>query len=137
MTGPIRQRVPLPSACPQVSAHVRDNVAILSLRGELDAFDACVLQAHLSEARWQGWARCVADLAELVFIDRLCLGVLVRHCHQIRAQGGSFALAGPQAAVLRVLSVTGLLGWFEVHGTVDEALAGSRGSGGPALPGKG
>ncbi len=53
------------------------------------------------------------------------------------AQGGSFALAGPQAAVLRVLSVTGLLGWFEVHGTVDEALAGQRGSVGPALPGKG
>ncbi len=55
----------------------------------------------------------------------------------LRTRGGSFALAGPRAAVPRVLSAAGLLGWFEVHGTVDEAVAGRRGSVGPALAGEG
>ena len=148
MKGPTHPRVPLPSAdamsyCqgsrPQVSAHVRNDVAVVSLRGELDSFGACVLQAQLSETRWQGCTRCVADLTELVSLDRICLGVLVRHSRKIRAQGGSFALAGPQAAVLRVLSVTGLLSWFEVHATIDEAVAGAgeRGSADPAMLRKG
>ena len=49
--------------------------------------------------------------------------MLVRHNREIQRQGGTFALAGPQAAVLRVLSVTGLLTWFEVHDTVYQAVA--------------
>jgi anti-sigma B factor antagonist len=110
---------------PQLSAHDRDDVAVVSLRGELDSFDASVLQAHLSDIRWQAWARSVVDLAGLAFIDSICLGVLVRHCREIRGRGGSFALAGPQAAVRRVLSATGLLSWFEVHDTVEEAVAGA------------
>ena len=73
----------------------------------------------------QARARSVADLTGLAFIDCASLSVLVRHCKEIRGQGGSFALAGPQPAVLMILSVTGLLTWFEVHSTVDEAVAGS------------
>jgi anti-sigma B factor antagonist len=110
---------------PQLAACERDDVAVVSLRGELDSFGACVLQALFSDIRGQVRARCVADLADLAFIDRVCLGVLVRHCRQIRGRGASFALAGPQGAVRRVLSVTGLLSWFEVHDTVEEALAGA------------
>jgi anti-anti-sigma regulatory factor len=40
---------------------------------------------------------------------------------EIRRRGGSFALAGPQPDVLRILAFTGLLTWFEVHGTIEEA----------------
>jgi len=118
MTGPIRQ---------QLSAYVRGDVAVVSLHGELDSLGACILRAHLSEIRRQAWARCVADLVGLAFIDSVCLGLLVRNCTQIRRQGGTFALAGPQVAVHRILSVTGLLSWFEVHDTVEEAIAGAAG----------
>jgi hypothetical protein len=41
---------------PQLSAHDRDDVAVVSLRGELDSFGASVLQAHLSDIRRQAWA---------------------------------------------------------------------------------
>ena len=114
---------------PQLSAHTRGDVAVVSLRGELDSFGASLLQAHLSEIRWQAWARCVVDLAAgVASIDAICLGLLVRHCRQICGRGGSFALAGPQAAVRRVLSVTGLLSWFEVHDTIEAAVAGAGAS---------
>jgi anti-sigma B factor antagonist len=108
---------------PQLSAHDRDDVAVVSLRGELDSFGAAVPEAHLSDIRWQARARSVVDLAGLAFIDSACLGVPVRRCGEIRRRGGSFALAGPQAAVRRVLSVTGLLSWSDVHDTVEEAVA--------------
>lgn len=132
MTGPIRPLQPRDASyglvsAPQLSAHVCGDVAVVSLRGELDSLGACILRAHLSEIRRQAWARCVADLAGLAVIDSICLGLLVRHHTQIRRRGGSFALAGPQAAVHRILAVTGLLSWFEVHDTVEEAIAGAAG----------
>ena len=108
----LRQRV-LPGA---LSVRERDGAIVVSLRGELDVASAPVLQAYLSDIRWPEQARCVVDLTSLAFIDCACLGVLVRHCEEIRARRGSFALAGPHGSVLRLLSVTGLLTWFEVPG---------------------
>ena len=119
---------------PGLSITDRGGVAVVTLRGELDLLGASVLQAYLSDIRWQARARSVADLTDLAFIDCACLSVLVRHCKEIRGQGGSFALAGPQAAVLRVLAVTGLLTWFEVHDTVQEAAADAGTQRSPALP---
>jgi len=68
------------------------------------------------------------------FIDCACLTMLIRHCEDIKSQGGSFALAGPESAVHRLLAVTGLLTWFDVDDTVEEAgsRAGTQSS--PVLP---
>ena len=108
----------------QLSVGDRGDVAVVRLRGELDFLGASVLRACLNGIRSR--ARSVADLAELALIDSLCLGVLVRHCREVRATSGSFALAAPQPAVRWVLSATGLLTWFEVHDTFGEAVAGAR-----------
>jgi anti-sigma B factor antagonist len=117
--------IPLPreDAAPlaELSVHDRGGVVVVSLRGELDFSGASSLQAYLRGIRWQARARSVADLTGLAFIDCACLGVLVSYCKEIRGRGGSFALAGPRPAVRRILSVTGLLSWFEVHDTVEEA----------------
>lgn len=106
---------------PGLAIDHRGGVAVVTLWGELDISGACVLQAYLSDIRRQARARSVADLTGLAFIDCACLGVLVRHCKEIRRRGGSFALAGPQPGVHRILAITGLLTWFVVHGTVEEA----------------
>jgi anti-anti-sigma factor len=107
----------------QLSASGHGDVTVLRLRGEPDLLGAVTLQAYLSDIRRQAPARCIVDLTGLAFIDCACLSVLVRHCKVTRRQGSSFALAAPQPAVLRILAVTGLLTWFEVHDTVREAVA--------------
>lgn len=112
MTTRLRPRVP-PAP---VSARECDGVTVVSLRGELDFVNSSVLQAYLGDIRWPEQAHCVVDLTGLAFIDCACLGVLIRHCEEIRARGGSFALAGPHGSVHRLLSVTGLLAWFEAPG---------------------
>jgi anti-anti-sigma factor len=112
---------------PPLSIDDRDQAAVVSLRGELDFSDTSVLQACLTDIRWQARALCVADLSGLAFLDCACLSVLVGHCKRVRGRGDRFALAGPQRAVLRVLSATGLLAWFEVYDTVEEAITGTGG----------
>jgi anti-sigma B factor antagonist len=122
---PVRREDAAPLA--ELSIHDRgDVVVVVSLRGELDLSGASSLQACLRGIRWQARARSVADLTGLAFIDCACLGVLVSYCKEIRGRGGSFALAGPRPAVRKILSVTGLLSWFEVHDTVEEASAGAQ-----------
>lgn len=105
-----------------LSVDVRDGAAVVSLCGELDYCDASVLQACLTDIRWQARELCVADVSGLAFLGCACLGVLVGHCKRVRGRGGSFALAGPQPPVLRVLSATGLLTWFDVYDTVEAAI---------------
>jgi anti-sigma B factor antagonist len=131
MTAPIVLRLPFP----QLSARNHADVTVLSLSGELDflAVPALLACLHATLER----PRSVADLADLAFIDCACLSVLVRHSAQIRARDGSFALAGPQGAVRRALSVTGLISWFEVHDTVGQAVAGGcQEAAAPPAPGR-
>jgi anti-anti-sigma factor len=105
-----------------VSSGDHDSVSVVSLQGELDFRVSAALRAYFSDMRLQTRLRGVADLTGLTYIDCACLAVLVRLCQDIRSQGGSFALAGPVGEVHRILAVTGLLTWFDVHDTVAEAV---------------
>jgi anti-sigma B factor antagonist len=120
MTPPTVLRLPFP----QLSACDHGGVTVVSLGGEPDFLAVPALLACLYATRER--PRSVADLAGLAFIDCACLGVLVEHSADVRARGGRFALAGPQGAVRRALSVTRLIAWFEVHDTVGQAVAGGR-----------
>jgi anti-sigma B factor antagonist len=122
MTVPLLERAP----SPPLPGREHGDVTVVSLRGELDALDVPALQACLGEIRGQGQPRSVIDLTALAFIDCACLGALARHAREIQARGGTLALAGPRGAVRRLLSVTGLLTWFEVHDTVSQAVGGGR-----------
>jgi anti-anti-sigma factor len=115
----LRQQIPLLP----MSSRDHDGVTVVSLRGELDVCGSSALQAYFSDMRHQTRLGTVADLTGLAYIDCACLTVLVRLCQDIRSQGGSFALAGPHGAVHRILTVTGLLTWFDVHDTVEEAVS--------------
>lgn len=118
MASPLRQHISHPS----LSARDRDGVTVLYLRGELDFCASPALRAFLGDPKGQNPLRSVADLAGLAFIDCACLSVLVQHCMDTKSQGGSFTLAGPHGAVHRILALTGLLMWFDVHDTVEEAI---------------
>jgi len=118
MTPPMRHEVPLLS----LSSRDHDGVTVVTLRGELDFCGSPALQAHLSCTGQQTQPRSVADLTGLAFLDCACLTVLARHCQDIRSQGGSFTLAGSHGLVHQMLAITGLLTWFDVHDTVEEAI---------------
>ncbi len=123
MTVPILEQVSLPSR----PGSENDDVTVVSLRGELDIQDARALRACFGDIRWHGRPRSIIDLTRLAFIDCACLDVLVWHACEIQAQGGTVEMAGPQGAVRRILSVTGLLTGFEVHDAVGQAADGDRG----------
>jgi anti-anti-sigma factor len=105
-----------------VSSGDHDSVSVVSLQGELDFCISAALQAYFSGISLQTSLRTVADLTDLDYLDCACLAVLARLCQDIRSRGGSFALAGPVGEVHRILELTGLLTWFDVHETLAEAV---------------
>jgi anti-sigma B factor antagonist len=95
---------------------------IVRLRGELDVYNAGLLREALLEGAGRGGSRLVVDLAEVTFVDSTVLGVLVEartHVPDRRA----FLLAAAGFEVRRALEVSGLDRHFEVHDTVESALA--------------
>lgn len=97
MPAPTRPQGPYP----QLSYHDQVGVTVILLHGDLDILSVPALEAYLNDIRSRGRLRSVADLTALTFIDCACLTVLVRYCQEVRARGGSFALAGAHDTVYR------------------------------------
>jgi anti-anti-sigma factor len=100
---------------------------VVALDGELDVVDAVGVMAVLAAAA-AGNPRIIVDLAALEFIDCCALGVLGRVRAQARQAGGDLLLAAPRGPVQRILALTGLIGVFSVHASVEQAVQAADGS---------
>ena len=100
----------------------RDGDVIVRLAGELDLYNAADVGAALERAAEDAPERLVVDLGEVSFVDSTALGTLFQAKrglpHSIR-----FLLAAPSDDVRRALEVSGLGSHFDVHETVESALA--------------
>jgi anti-sigma B factor antagonist len=100
----------------------RDGAVVVRLAGELDVYHAQVVREALADAARPEPNRIVVDLAEVGFIDSTMLGVLVEARGRLTNRR-AFMLAAPGLEVRRALEVSGLDRHFELHETVDHALA--------------
>lgn len=82
------------------------------------------MQAAVIDAAAQDRTRpVVLDLSRLEFMPSLSLGAIVRAYGDCKKHGQRLILVGPQPSVRSALAVTRLDKLFEIHDTVDEALA--------------
>jgi anti-sigma B factor antagonist len=100
----------------------QDGAVVVRLGGELDVYNAGLVREALSEAVGRGKPRLVVDLQEVSFMDSTLLGVLVE-ARTRAANRRAFMLAAAGLEVRRALEVSGLDRHFEVHESVDSALA--------------
>jgi anti-anti-sigma factor len=100
---------------------------IAALHGELDIVDAASVMAALAAAA-AGNPRIIIDLAALEYIDCSSLAALGRVRAQARQAGGDLLLAAPRGPVRRLLTLTGLIGVFSVHVSVEQAVQAADGS---------
>lgn len=93
----------------RISSRDFEDGRIFVLRGEFDASNTQDLPQLL-----QGppGSLVVVDLAEVTFIDSSGLGALHSARRRAVKDGGTFVVSRPQAAVHRVLQITGLDVWL-------------------------
>ena len=107
---------------PVRSVTAENGAVVVALAGELDLYNAKAVREALMQETIRDAERVVVDLGEVEFVDSTLLGVLVEARTQIPNRR-AFLLARPVGEVRRALEVSGLDRHFEVHETVDSALA--------------
>jgi anti-sigma B factor antagonist len=106
----------------------RNGYAVLSVHGEVDVYTAPQFREQLIQLVDQGKHQIVVDLEGVEFLDSTGLGVLVGGLKRVRSQDGDLALVCTQRRILKVLEITGLTKVFDIHDSVDAAVANPPGS---------
>ena len=98
-----------------------DDLAIVSVGGEVDLETASQLGDHALETLRDVSPHVLLDLTDVTFMDSTGLKVLLSIQRRADLAGGSFAIAGASRSVRKILTLTGLDQTFTIHETVDEA----------------
>ena len=101
----------------------RNGYSVLAVHGEVDVYTAPRFRERLIELVSAGKYRVVVDLEGVDFLDSTGLGVLVGGLKRLRSNDGDLALVCTQSRILKVFEVTGLTKVFEIHDSVDAAVA--------------
>jgi anti-sigma B factor antagonist len=96
--------------------------AVVSLTGEVDAYNTALLREHLTALAAAGHHRIALDLAAMDFCDSSGLGVLVGAVKRAAAGGGGVTLFAAPEYFLAILRVTGLSRVLPAFGERAEAL---------------
>jgi anti-sigma B factor antagonist len=97
--------------------------SVLAVHGEVDVYTAPRFRERLIELVSAGERRVVVDLEGVDFLDSTGLGVLVGGLKRLRSNDGDLSLVCTQSRILKVFEVTGLTKVFEIHDSVDAAVA--------------
>jgi anti-sigma B factor antagonist len=109
-----------------LTEHPHESVVIVTLAGHLDVDTAAELQATFDDLLLRPANRIIVDLSGLEFCDSMGLSALIVGHNQCTAQGGWVRLAAPNAFLVRVLDVVGLLGRIPAYDSVSAALTGDQ-----------
>ncbi len=104
-----------------------DSATILRLEGELTG--GTELGLTVTRLRGEGRDRLVVDLAQVWMINSAGLGELVRLTAEANSQGGRMLYVNPSPFVQGVFDNTRLNTFFEVHRSLDSALAALKSAG--------
>lgn len=107
------------------SAHVVEDVYVVTLSGELDLANVGDIDRELSGIGEEGARHVIVDLLEVPFIESRTLGVLLHHARRLRMEGGELTLVSDDARVLRVIEITGLGGHFALERSLSRAIDGA------------
>jgi anti-sigma B factor antagonist len=107
-----------------VSAQVlSEHRAVLAVRGGLNAVTALALKARIQGMVREGRREIVCDLGEVGSVDSSGLAALVAGVKAAHERGGFFKLVARNERVTRLLELTKLDRVFEMHRSVEDALA--------------
>ena len=91
-----------------------DSGAVVTLVGELDAFDAPGLREAFHSLMETSPGVIVLDLSAVTFLDSTVLGTIVGLLRRVREGGGELRTVLPETTALRIFEITGLIAALEV-----------------------
>jgi anti-anti-sigma factor len=122
-----------PQAALAVRITDRGRAVVVSLAGQASSDSLQPLEFALTRVLARRVPLAVLDCSALTLLSSLAMGMLVGLRRDLRRWHGCVTLAGVGPAVEQALQATRLLDLFEVHATVEQALAAAAVADGPVL----
>jgi len=97
------------------------NGAVITLSGELDAFDAPELRRTFETVLETKPAVVVLDLAAVAFLDSTVLGAIVGLLRRVREGGGELRTVLPDTTARRIFEITNLVAALDVWPSREDA----------------
>ena len=113
----------MPPVPPQVEPF--DGGLVLTLSGELDAYDAPTLRTAFTEAAAAAagdGGLVVLDLSAVTFLDSTVLGTVVGLLRRIREHGGELRVVLPETEARRIFELTALERSLDVYPSRSSAV---------------
>jgi anti-sigma B factor antagonist len=105
-----------------IAESVREEVAILTLKGRLALGESNILREKVAEMAAAGRHNIVVDLSGVDYIDSTGLGILVICFTSLKKLGGALKLVNPNKRNVELLLLTKLHTVFEVFNEVQDAV---------------
>lgn len=86
----------------------------IALEGEIDLYNSPDLGAALQRFLDRNARTVYVDMQKVAYMDSSGLGVLISAANRLAKQSGRLILVRPSLAVLRLLEMTRLLGFFQI-----------------------
>lgn len=103
--------------------HPDETTILLTIHGDADLRVAGELGDRLGSAIDEAPVALLVDLSGTTFLDSMALGVLLSGMKRLRETGGHFRVIASGAEVRRIFEITLLDQIFELHDSLEEALA--------------
>ena len=103
-------------------AEIGDRIALVSLSGELDLYEAGPLKDALATADKLDSHAVVVDLSGVSFLDSTACGIFVAEANRLRRADGRLVLVANGNRASRVLQVSGIDQVVSVYGTLHAAF---------------
>ncbi|GGQ64870.1 STAS domain-containing protein [Kitasatospora griseola] len=111
-----------------VSYGERYGWTVVQVAGEVDISGVSALRERLQRLVTEGCLRMVVDISRVDFCDSTGFAVLVATRRMLSSRGGRLRLVlpGPETHTRKILQLFGIQRIFDVHDSVDDALADLR-----------
>jgi anti-anti-sigma factor len=104
-----------------ISVH-ENNIMVLEVKGEVDAYTAQDLNKTLIDLLSQGHHRIVMDVSKMVFITSAGIRAIL-YAHREAVQlGGEVRLIGPTDQVRRIFEITGFFELMQITDRLQESI---------------
>lgn len=107
----------------ELSTQHQDEVVIITVKGEIDLYNAKKLSDALEGAHQEGVKNVIIDVENVSYIDSTGIGALIKGKKIFKTAGGDVKLAAVQESIQDVFNRTKLDSIFQYHDTIAAAVA--------------
>ena len=106
----------------EILERVKDDVQIIEINGELDAFVAPKLKETFNRLIEKDITKYIVDFKGLIHINSLAMGILRGKLQVVREMGGDIKIVNLNKHIQTIFETIGLDEIFEIYKNEEEAL---------------